>query len=412
MKIVFLDIDGVLNRQRKASAFSGKQELQPDGQDEVIEEDRVALLSGLVHKTGARLVLHSGWRFYFDGNGKPTHPAAEKLIRILEKHDLSFFSFTPDLSDETIRKERMFSLVKAKEILLWLQGQAVESYVVLDDLELHDETIDAHQVRPDGSVGLTEHDVEKATAVLNGGEADMSDVQKENNRLEHIRREERLSHTAAYEQEELFSGDGWLGKPVKTVGELIPLFTEHERIHLLDLGCGVGRTCIPFVQAFPDKCMADGVDILDIAIERLEKNSRKFGVEGRICGHVCALEDYPIPREGYDLILAVSALEHVDSEETFFNKLEEIRAGIRERGAVCLMVNTQIEERDPVTGELLEVQFEVNLSSEVLTERLEEIFSGWRILKETEKRQTWQTERRNGTVWLETNVVTFVATRC
>ena len=65
-------------------------------------------------------------------------------------------------------RSRRFSLVKAKEILLWLQNQEteVESYVVLDDLTLHDERISSHQVKTDGRLGLTEEDVKMAEKIL------------------------------------------------------------------------------------------------------------------------------------------------------------------------------------------------------------------------------------------------------
>ena len=139
-------------------------------------------------------------------------------------------------------------------------------------------------------------------------------AEEKKSRLQQIREEERISHTQIYEQEELFTGESWLNKQVKTVTDLIPYFQKYEKIKILDLGCGVGRTCIPFVQAFPGKCMADAVDILEIAIDRLERNSRKYGIDSQISGHVCPLEAWPIPGESYDLILAVSALEHVDSE--------------------------------------------------------------------------------------------------
>lgn len=403
MQVLFLDIDGVLNRQMPDAG--PLEDGERHRQDEEIEEDKLLLLARLIHKTGAVAVLHSGWRFRFDENGNPLHPAAKKLSSLMEKYGLSFYGFTPDLADEAIRRTRRFSLVKAKEILLWLQNQEteVESYVVLDDLKLHDERVSSHQVKTDGGIGLTEEDVKMAEKILLGAGG--------KNRLRRIREEERLSHTQIYEREELFTGESWLNKPVKTVTDLIPYFQEYEKIKILDLGCGVGRTCIPFVQAFPGKCMADAVDILEIAIDRLERNSRKYGIDSQISGHVCSLEEYPISRESYDLILAVSALEHVDSEETFFRKLNEIREGIREGGIVCLILNTQVEEQDIVTGERLTAQFEVNLPTEYLQKRLKEIFEGWEILKETVKQQAWETGRRDRTVQIMTNVVTFVAVK-
>ena len=77
MKILFLDIDGVLNRQTPDIVSSGNGETER--QDEKIEEEKLRLLSRLVHKTGAALMLHSGWRFRFDKDGSPVHPAAKRL---------------------------------------------------------------------------------------------------------------------------------------------------------------------------------------------------------------------------------------------------------------------------------------------------------------------------------------------
>ena len=84
MKVLFLDIDGVLNRQIPDVSLLGDEERQkPDGQNEEIEEDKMALLSRLVRETGAVVVLHSGWRFRFDENGNPLHPAAKKLCSLI-----------------------------------------------------------------------------------------------------------------------------------------------------------------------------------------------------------------------------------------------------------------------------------------------------------------------------------------
>ena len=91
--------------------------------------------------------------------------------------------------------------------------------------------------------------------------------------------------------------------------------------------------------------------------------------------------------------------------------MNEIREGIREGGIVCLILNTQVEERDIVTDERLIAQFEVNLPTEYLQKRLKEIFEGWKILKETVKRQSWDTGRKGRTVQIMTNVVTFVAVK-
>lgn len=94
-------------------------------------------------------------------------------------------------------------------------------------------------------------------------------------RLKEIRKNERKSHIEIYSNAELYKEGSWLIRPIKTVVDLIPLFDKYEEINVLDLGCGVGRN--------------------------------------------------------YDLVMAVSSLEHVDSKETFVNKLREIEHGIRKK---------------------------------------------------------------------------------
>ena len=86
------------------------------------------------------------------------------------------------------------------------------------------------------------------------------------------------------------------------------------------------------------------MDILDLAIEKLYANADEYGVTSNICGIVKSIDDYQIKERNYDLVMAVSSLEHVDSKETFVNKLREIEHGIRKNGIVCLVVNSNIKE--------------------------------------------------------------------
>ena len=63
-------------------------------------------------------------------------------------------------------------------------------------------------------------------------------------RLGRIRDSERKSHTEIYTTEKLYQTDTWLKKPIKTVQDIIPLFSEYNTIQMLDLGVGVGRNSI------------------------------------------------------------------------------------------------------------------------------------------------------------------------
>lgn len=163
-KALFLDIDGVLN-----SNFRNSDHQKEISDGTLIDEDKIELLARLLKRTNARIVLHSGWRFWFDSECKPLRTEAKRLTDLLEKYGLHIDGLTPDLTTEEIRKTKRFSLVKADEILLWLKSHPdVTEWVVLDDLDLHNVQVKQHQVKPDQKTGLTVKDIEKAVAILFG----------------------------------------------------------------------------------------------------------------------------------------------------------------------------------------------------------------------------------------------------
>lgn len=164
MKIVFLDVDGVLNtvpqsglnQRAEASALR-------------IDEDKVQLLSTIIRETGARIVLHSGWRLWLDDGLRPVRPEAEALVRMLGVYRLELWDKTPDLSTAEIRENKRFSQVKAREIRAWLaMHPEVSRYLVLEDRDLNDASLAAVQIKPDSAVGLTRRGAEAAIRILNG----------------------------------------------------------------------------------------------------------------------------------------------------------------------------------------------------------------------------------------------------
>ena len=161
-KIVFLDIDGVLN-----SNFWNEKHQREISDGTLIDESKVKLLCKLIRDTDAQIILHSGWKYWFDSDLKPLCREAENLRNLLEKEGLTIAGVTPDHATAEIKKSKKFSLVKAGEILAWLSmHNDVGSWVVLDDLDLHSAEIEMHQVKTDQRVGLTIEDVEKAKRIL------------------------------------------------------------------------------------------------------------------------------------------------------------------------------------------------------------------------------------------------------
>ncbi|MCR5754062.1 MAG: class I SAM-dependent methyltransferase [Acetatifactor sp.] len=240
----------------------------------------------------------------------------------------------------------------------------------------------------------------------------MKDTEKQVDRLCRIRQNEAASHTEVYTHEKLYASDTWLKKPIKTVQDIMPSFSGYKELRVLDLGCGVGRNSIYIAESFlGDACTIDCVDILDVAIDILKKNAGEHNVGNSINGFTKPIEEFAIPPAGYDLILAVSALEHIDTKQNFINKLREIAHGIRKNGIVCLVINSEVIEVDAETGAILEPNFEVNLKSDQIMTYLDGIFEGWTVIKETVVAQKYEIPRDSKTSRLSTKVISFVAQR-
>lgn len=225
-----------------------------------------------------------------------------------------------------------------------------------------------------------------------------------------IRENERKSHTEIYTNEELYKTDSWLQKPIKTVQEVSEVFDEYNELRVLDLGCGVGRNSIYVAERFKNKnCVVDCVDLLEIAIEKLMQNAKEHNVDLKINGINKSIEEYEIDMFSYDFIMAISALEHIDTEDSFLKKLIEIKRGLRKNGVVCLVINTNITEMNMTTKEIIDAQFEVNLPTEKVEEYLNKVFGEWSLLKSSVIEQEYDIPRETFTSHLQTKVVTYVA---
>lgn len=112
MKVIFLDIDGVLNSDDYIDIAKNSQ-----GIERHIDIDKVKLLKKVIDETGAKTVLTSSWR-----NSKDIGPLRE----FLAKYEI-YFDATPFIKWE-----------RGLEIKQWLsEHNRVEDYIILDD-EIYD----------------------------------------------------------------------------------------------------------------------------------------------------------------------------------------------------------------------------------------------------------------------------------
>ena len=148
MRVLFLDIDEVLNSDRWDQA---KKPTNADFLESQFDPKAVALLNELVEKIDAQLVLTSTWRLNFE---------LEQMNALFHKVDIkrALISYTPNLN------AAQGYLTRGNEILKWiLDNEAIiqttaanyTNYLILDDNADFLLTQAAHFFQTDPAVGLT-----------------------------------------------------------------------------------------------------------------------------------------------------------------------------------------------------------------------------------------------------------------
>lgn len=229
------------------------------------------------------------------------------------------------------------------------------------------------------------------------------------NKIEFIRKEEKKYHDYCYNNYKLFEEGSWLHKPVKTVIDLILLFEEKDDLNVLDLGCGVGRNSIPLAQAIKENggtvvC----VDLLDSALQKLNQYSEEYEVQEVIQTEKADIGNYDIKPNNFDFIVAVSSLEHVQSEEVFRNVIQRMADGTKYNGINCIIVNSEVEEIDMDTNKKLDALMEINIPTEEMMNILKQIYDGWEVLNIIVKPLEYKIIRNEKSVLLKTNAITYV----
>ena len=158
MKVIFLDIDGVLNEEKSQSRCCGYRG---------IDDKKVENLASIVKATGAEIVLISTWKDDWRKTDK-SHQGmmANYLDRKLKKQGLIVLDKT-----ESIDKASAFHLSRGEGILQYLSTHTVEKYVILDDYQFDYDGcgLTENYVKTDNNNGgLTEELLQKSIEILNG----------------------------------------------------------------------------------------------------------------------------------------------------------------------------------------------------------------------------------------------------
>lgn len=178
MRILFLDVDGVLNshdwarRRPSREQFAIERDISPEPSrhnlivwaQRSIDPDAVERLNRLVERSGARIVVSSTWRLMYP------LPRFELILRERGFRGPPLLGTTPDKSVMPMPPAKLgvvdrFQLRRGDEIHAWIElhGGVVTArdIVILDDDSDMDPYLD-RLVQTDHETGLTDADVERA----------------------------------------------------------------------------------------------------------------------------------------------------------------------------------------------------------------------------------------------------------
>jgi len=144
MKIIFLDIDGVLNSRNTTRMTSWGSTF--------VEDALIRNLKHVIDETGAEVVLSSNWRY--DRDDPSLNMEFLELRDELARYGICFYGFTPELHD------------RGKDIDQWVKEHPkTTNFVILDDKK--DIALNRnHWVQTTMAHGLGPDEAEKAIQVL------------------------------------------------------------------------------------------------------------------------------------------------------------------------------------------------------------------------------------------------------
>ena len=141
IKVIFLDVDGVLNSDRTVRKTQGGYTF--------VDNRQMKNLKHIINMTGAKVVLSSDWRYDRD---------YLELEAELLKYGIRLYGFTPELP----------SCHRGMEIDCWLKEHSeVGDFVILDDRADIEPNKD-HWVQTVMRRGLGVEEAESAIHILNG----------------------------------------------------------------------------------------------------------------------------------------------------------------------------------------------------------------------------------------------------
>jgi len=166
-KVLFLDIDGVLNTERQHDRCVNLGADQVDNFGYAFDPEAVANLKRIVEHTGTDIVISSSWKMW----------GLDAMQRLWARRDLpgKVIGITPNTeSDEMLLSIDLdlmdIPAIKGSEIKEWLStnGNQDTRYAILDDLPDMLPEQESHFVQTDPRIGITKEDADRIITILTG----------------------------------------------------------------------------------------------------------------------------------------------------------------------------------------------------------------------------------------------------
>lgn len=163
-KVIFLDIDGVLNTKWWYTQMN--RNTPKDKYGYAFDPKAVANLRRIIEETGSDIVISSSWKCM----------GLSEMEDMWEERNLpgKVIGITPNSVSDELLVDADIDLIKlfhirGEEIKEWLKmhGKQVSNYTIIDDMDNMLPDQQSHFVQTNPEEGITEEDVQKTIKILN-----------------------------------------------------------------------------------------------------------------------------------------------------------------------------------------------------------------------------------------------------
>ncbi|MBD3192932.1 MAG: methyltransferase domain-containing protein [Candidatus Heimdallarchaeota archaeon] len=173
---------------------------------------------------------------------------------------------------------------------------------------------------------------------------------------------------------------GFIAHPVQVVGS--HMRGNYQNMNILELGCGDGRYACFLAKL---GCNVYAIDALKSAVEITKKRAKVMGVEDRIKVELKDMDGWDIPKNKYDVIIAVQVLQYLFDRA--IPRLKEIAGAVKSGGYVVYCGNIPPHfDTDPP------IRF-------IYKNELEELFEGWTFLSFGQDKRLIRADDLRGYIW-------------